>query len=90
MVHVPVLQNVVYGLPILGGSSITSLSLRVLVAGGGNGTRIKPRRLKPTLLRQRNLPGLDRQVCGFPTYDAAGNFTDPLKSIALQETRSNG
>jgi|HubBroStandDraft_6_1064221.scaffolds.fasta_scaffold186656_2 hypothetical protein len=90
MVHLQALQDFVCGLPILGGRGITSLGLWDLAAGGENGTRIRPRSLKPTLLMQRNLSGLDGQVCGFPTYDAAGNFTDALKSIALQETRGNG
>jgi hypothetical protein len=37
-----------------------------------------------------HLTGLNRQLRGFPSCDAAGNFTDGIKSIALQQTRGNG
>ena len=38
----------------------------------------------------RSLGILDRQVCGFPSYDAAGNFSDVIKSAALQQAGSDG
>ena len=31
-----------------------------------------------------------RQFCGFPSYDAAGNFADVIKSAALQQARGDG
>ena len=34
--------------------------------------------------------GLHRQFCGFPSDDAAGNFTDGIKSAALQQARGDG
>jgi hypothetical protein len=38
----------------------------------------------------QNLRSLNRQSCGFPSNDAAGNFTDGLESAALQQARGNG
>jgi hypothetical protein len=37
-----------------------------------------------------NLCGLNREMRSFPSCDATGNFTNGIKSIALQQTRGNG
>jgi hypothetical protein len=42
----------------------------------------------PQLLGQ-NLGLLNRQFGSFPSYDAAGNFSDAIKSAALQQARGD-
>ena len=43
-------------------------------------------KIPPDFRRQeQGLGGFDREVGGFPSYDAARNFTDVVKSAALQQ-----
>src|SRR5271167_2098421 len=39
---------------------------------------------------RRHLGSLQRQVRGFPSQDATGNFTDGIKSAALQQAGGDG
>ena len=43
------------------------------------------RKLSRLCALRRNMPRFDREFCGFPAGDAAGNFADAGKSSALQQ-----
>jgi len=75
MVHVQILQDTLRGLSFLVAQPLLAVCFFYVLE--------KPHSQEWLCYLLRSLSSLDRQVCGFPSYNAASNLADTIKSAAL-------